>query len=58
MSGSVVYCTKAHVDVIPSDGDIVISVENKVWSTVRGREVITLEVKKKKKLNTPCKFLD
>ena len=40
MSGSLAYCTKAHVDVIPLDGDIVISVENKVWSTVRGREVI------------------
>ena len=48
MSRSVAYCTKAHVDVIRSDGDIVISVEYKVWSTVRGREVITLEVKKEK----------
>ena len=51
MTGSIAYRTKAHVEVIPSDGDIVISGDNRVGIYRNDRS-------KKKKLNTPCKFLD
>ena len=50
-SGSVVYRTKAHVDFILTDGDIVISADNKVG-------IYSYDRSKKKKLNTPCKFPD
>ena len=49
--GSVAYRTKAHADVIPTDGDIVISADNKVG-------IYRYDRSKKKKLNTPCTFPD
>ena len=45
------YRTKAHANVIPADGDIVISADNKVG-------IYRYDRSKKKKLNTPCKFPD
>ena len=49
LHGSIAYRTKADVDVIPSDGDIVILADNKFG-------IYHYERSKKKKLKTPCKF--
>ena len=46
--GSIAYRTKAHVNVITSDGDIVISADNKVV-------IYHYDRSKKEKLNTLCK---
>ena len=43
------YRTKAHIDVIPTDGDLVISADTKVG-------IYRYDRSKKKKLNTPCIF--
>ena len=51
VSGTVSYRTKAHINIVPADGDIVVTADNKVGILKRDRS-------KKKKLNTPCKIRD
>ena len=51
VTGSASYRTKAHSNIIPADGDIVVTADNKVGILKQDRS-------KKKQLNTPCKVVD